>query len=163
MGSSSGFAGLKCLQWTFRVIQFCCSVAVLGIYSYFLATLLNHGMTVTTNVKALEGISAIATLYTALGVLLVCCCAGNPAPSFIAMVLDVGFVAAFIYVAVANRSGASTCTGANLDTVYGTGDAAASPSSSGGGSLPGGIGGLPTFKLACQLEMACLIASCVAV
>lgn len=166
MGSSSGLAGLKCLQWLFRGIQFCCCVVVLGIYSYYIATMVNHSMEVSTGVRAVEGISAIGTLYTALGVLLVCCCAGHPAPSFISMVLDIGLAAAFIYVAVANRAGAGSCTSGTVDTVYGSGDAGATP---GGGNdgitgVPGVTGGtrLPTFQLACQMETACLVVACIA-
>src|ERR1041384_8334575 len=110
MGSSSGLAGLKCLQWTFRGIEFGCSLIVLAIYSYFIATMSNHAMDIPTSVKAVEGIAALGTLYTGLGLLLICCCAGYPFTSFISMVLDIGLAAANIYVAVANRSGASSCS-----------------------------------------------------
>jgi hypothetical protein len=161
---SSGLAGLKCVQWLFRGIQFVCSVVILGIYSYYLATMASHKMTVSTNVKAIEGISAIGTLYTALGVLFVCCCAGFPLSSFIAIVLDVGLIAAYIYVAVGNRDGASSCTGSDVNTVYGSGDASASPSSSGSGNSIANIpvNGLPTFQMACRLETVCLAAASIA-
>lgn len=161
---SSGLAGLKCLQWLFRGIQFVCSVVILGIYSYYLATMASHKMTISTNVKAVEGISAIGTLYTALGVLFVCGCAGFPLSSFIAIVLDIGLIAAYIYVAVGNRDGASSCTGSNVSTVYGSGEASASPSTSGSGSSIANIpvGGLPTFQMACRLETVCLAAASIA-
>jgi hypothetical protein len=160
MGSSSGIAGLKCLQWLFCGILFCCSVIILSIYSYFLATMVTHQMSVPMNVKAVEGISAAGTLYTALGLLLVCCCAGHPAPSFVSIVFALGLAGSYIYVAIANRAGASTCSGGSVDTVYGSGDASATPSSSGDS---GGVAGqLPTYQKACQMEMVSLIVSCVA-
>ncbi|KAI3398905.1 hypothetical protein diail_8228, partial [Diaporthe ilicicola] len=164
MGSSSGLAGLKCLQWMFRGIQFVCSVVLLGIYSYYLATMASHKMTITTNTKAIEGISAIGTFYTALGLLFVCCCAGFPLSSFIAIVLDIGLIAAYIYVAVGNRDGASSCTGSNVNTVYGSGESNATPSSSGSGNSIANIpvSGLPTFQIACRLETVCLAAACIA-
>lgn len=166
MGSSSGLAGLKCLQWFFRGIEFGCSIVILGIYSYFIATMVSHKMTIPNGVKAVEGISAVGTLYTVLGLLLVCCCAGHPAPSFISIVIDLGLAGAYIYVAVANRAGAHSCTSGTVDTVYGSGSAGATPGGAGGGitGLAGVTSGtrLPTFQLACQMEMACLVVSCVA-
>ncbi len=158
MGSSSGLAGLKCLQWLFCGTEFCCSVVLLGVYSYFLATLLTHQMTVPTGVKAIEGISALGTLYTALGLLFVCCCAGHPAPSFISIIFAASLTGSYIYVAIANRDGTSSCTGSSVNTVYGSGDATAIP---GGGDSAGPMG-LPTYQRACQMEMTCLIVSCVA-
>ncbi|KAI1855907.1 hypothetical protein JX265_011990 [Neoarthrinium moseri] len=161
MGSSSGIAGLKCLQWVFRGIQFVCSVVMLGIYSYYLATMMKGNMTVPTYVKAVEGITAVGTVYTLVGLLLVCCCAGHAGTSFIALVLDVGLSGAYIYVAVANRDGASSCNSGTVNTVYGSGDAAASPSGAGGNII--GDVGLPTFQMACRLQTVCLIASCIAI
>lgn len=157
MAGSSGIGGLKCVQWLFRGIQFVCSVVILGINSYWLATMINHSMTVSNGTKAVEGISAAGTIYTLLGILLVCCCAGHPAPSFIAMILDIGLAGAYVYVAVANRAGASTCSGSNISTVYGSGDASATPSSSGSGVVQ-----LPTYQMACRMETAVLAAACVA-
>jgi hypothetical protein len=160
MGSSSGIAGLKCVQWILRGVQFVCSVVVLGIYAYFLATMIKGKMTVPTGVKAVEGIAGIGTVYTIVGLLLVCCCAGHAGTSFIAMVLDTGLIGGFIYVAVANKDGAGSCSGSNVNTVFGTGDAAATPSDA-NGSVIGSVG-LPTFMMACRLETVCLAAGCVA-
>ncbi|KAH8890661.1 hypothetical protein GQ53DRAFT_747384 [Thozetella sp. PMI_491] len=160
MGSSSGLAGLKCLQWLFVGIEFCCSVILLGVNSYFLATMVTHHMSVPTSIRAIEGISAVGTLYTALGILLVCACAGHPAPSFISIIFAIALAGGYIYIAIANRAGASSCSGASIDTVYGSGDAGATPSGDDGS---GGISGLPTYQRACQMEMASLIAACVAI
>ena len=166
MGTSSGLAGLKCLQWTFRGIEFGCSAVILAIYSYYLATLANHNMEITNDVKAVEGITAIGTVYTALGLLLICCCAGYPATSFISLVFDIGLACAYIYVAVANRAATGGCQGDSIYTVYGMGDASATPGGGDGGmtgvqQVTGGATRLPTYQLACQLMMVCLILACV--
>lgn len=155
--SSSSIAGLKCLQWLFRGIQFICSVVILGIYSYFLATMVNHNITIPTGLKAIEGISVIGTVYTLIGIFLVCCLAGHVATSFIALVIDIGLIGGYIYVAVANRDGASSCSGSSVGSPYGTGDADSTPSSS-----DSGVVRLPTYAVACRMESACLAASCVA-
>ncbi len=110
MGAGSGLA-LKFVQWFVRGIQFCCAALVLAVYSYFLATLHNHNLPIGSSIKAVEGISGVAVLYTILGLLLLCCLAGHPFTSFIAIVLDVAFVAGFIYIATANRDGAGSCSG----------------------------------------------------
>lgn len=157
MGRSSHIAGLKCLQWLFRGIEFVCSVVIVGIYAYFLATMMNHNITVPTDIKAIEGIAAIGTVYTLVGIFFVCCLAGHVGTSFIAVVIDVGLIGGYIYIAVANRDGASSCTGSTVGSPYGTGDANATPSTSGSGVV-----GLPTFAVACRMESACLAASCVA-
>ncbi len=156
MGAGSGVA-LKSLQWFVRGVQFCCAALVLAIYSYFLATLHNHDLPIDTWVRAVEGISGIAVLYTAFGLLLLCCLAGHAFASFIAIVLDVAFCAAFIYVASANRGGASSCTG-DVSTPFGTGDAETGKVSSGSD----GFTVLPSLKAACKLESACLAVSIVA-
>lgn len=84
--------------------------------------------------------------------------------SFIAIVLDIGLIAAYIYVAVGNRDGASSCTGSNVNTVYGSGQASASPSTGGSGNSIANIpvNGLPTFQMACRLETVCLAAASIA-
>ena len=156
MGASSGFA-LKFLQWFLRGVQFCCAALVLAVYSYFLATLRNHNLPIGTWVRAVEGIAGVGVLYTAVGLLLLCCLAGHPFTSFIAIVLDVCFIGAFIYVAVQNRGGASSCQG-KVTTPYGTGDANTDVSDSG----DGGFTVLPNQHQACQLETACLAVSVVA-
>ncbi|KAK3390126.1 hypothetical protein B0H63DRAFT_538286 [Podospora didyma] len=151
MSSTSALTGQKALQWLFRAIEFGCSIVVLGIHSYYIATMIKHSIDIPISVKAVEGISGVGALYTFLGILFVCCIAGHPAPSFISMIFDISLAGAFIYVAVANRGGASSCTGSSVDTFYGSGDANAAPGN-----------GLPIFQFACKMEMACLIVSCIA-
>ncbi|KAK5993284.1 hypothetical protein PT974_06713 [Cladobotryum mycophilum] len=117
MGVKAGL-GLKTIQWFIRGIQFCCAALILAVYSYFLASLHNHNLRIATSLRAVEGISGAATLYTLAGLLLLCCVAGLTATSLLAVVLDAAFVGAFIYVAVANRGGAGSCRG-YVDTPFG--------------------------------------------
>jgi hypothetical protein len=156
MGARSGFA-LKFLQWFIRGVQFCCAGLVLSIYSYYLATLHNHGLPIANWIRAVEGISGIATLYTICGLVLLCCLAGYPLTSFLAMVFDTAFVGGFIYIAQANRGGAGSCTGF-VNTPFGSGDSNAVVVDDG----HGGFTSLPSLHQACQLESACLAVSIVA-
>ncbi|KAJ9148334.1 Membrane-associating domain-containing protein [Pleurostoma richardsiae] len=157
MASAGGFA-LKLLQWFIRGIQFCCTAIVLAIFSYFLATLANHDLHISTWIRAVEGISGAGVLYTLLGLLLLCCLAGHPVTSFIAIVLDIAFVGGFVYVTWANRHGAGSCSG-NVNTVFGTGDADTNVVDNG----HGGVTRLPSFRTACKLETACFAVSLVAI
>ncbi|KAI1867931.1 hypothetical protein JX265_003985 [Neoarthrinium moseri] len=156
MGSKSGLA-LKFLQWFIRGIEFCCAAVVLALSSYFLAALHNHNITIPTWLRAVEGISGAGVLYTLVGLLLLCCLAGHPFTSFVAIVLDVAFIGAFIYVATAYRSGASSCRG-TVDTPFGTGNANDTPTGN-----TDGFTNLPTYRQACQMETACLAVSIVAI
>ncbi|KAF5025919.1 hypothetical protein F66182_2038 [Fusarium sp. NRRL 66182] len=155
MGAGSGTA-LKFLQWFIRGIQFACAALILAIYSYFLATLHNHNLAISNTIRAVEGISGIAVLYTAAALLLLCCLAGRTFSSFLAIVLDVAFVGAFIYVAVANKGGASSCSG-YLDTPFGRGRA--------GNTAEGsdGFTALPSYRTACRLQSACLAVAIIAI
>lgn len=152
-----GNAGLKCLQWLFRSIQFVCSIVIVGIYAYFLAMMASHGISIPTNARAVEGIAIIGTLYTLVGIFLVCCLAGHILTSFIALVVDVALIAGYIYIAVANRDGVGSCAGTSVGSPFGTGDASATPAGSENGNV-----GLPTFGVACRMETACLAAACIA-
>ncbi len=148
MGAKSTFA-LKFLQWLIRGVQFGCSAVGLALYSYFLAMAARHDVEIPKWMRAVEGITGVGVLYTLIGLLLLCCLAGHPFTSFFAIVLDVAFVGAFIYVAQANRGGAGSCTG-NVDTPLGSGDADAS------------VNNLPTFGNLCRMETAVFAVSLVA-
>lgn len=147
-----GRAGLKCLQWLIRGIQLGSAALILAVYTYFIATLATHGFEISTQIRAVEGISGSAALYGLLGVLLVCCIGGVPIASLIAIILDTGFLACFVYVAVANKHGAGNCRG-EVSTPYGRG-LAKSKVKGKRGSLA-----LPTYRVACQLQTACLAAA----
>lgn len=154
MGTKAGL-GLKFLQWFVRGIQFLCAALILGVYSYFLAALHNHDLKVPTAVRAVEGISGAAVVYSLAGLLLLCCFAGLMFTSLIAIILDVAFIGAFIYVAVANKNGASDCKG-YLDTPFGKGQEDRTANGS------GGFTNLPSFHTACKLQSACLAVAIVA-
>ncbi|OTB07814.1 hypothetical protein M426DRAFT_317705 [Hypoxylon sp. CI-4A] len=150
MGAKAGLA-LKVLQWFIRGVQFCCSALVLAIFSYFLALLTNRHLPIPTWARAVEGISGVGVLYTILGLLLLCCLAGHPFTSFIAIVLDICFIGSYIYVASATREGASSCTG-TVDTIFGTGQASDLIDNQ-----------HPTYHQVCQMETAVLAVSIVAI
>lgn len=156
MGTKAGFS-LKLLQWFIRGVQFLCAALILGVYSYFLAALHNHDINSSNSVRAVEGIAGAAALYTLLALLLLCCVAGLTFTSFLAIVLDIAFIGAFIYVAVANRSGASSCRG-YIDTPFGRGRA---QDTAEGNS--GGFTALPSYHTACRLQSACLAVSIIAI
>jgi ABC-type anion transport system duplicated permease subunit len=149
---------LKGLQWFLRAIEFCCAALILGVFSYYLAALHSHGLNIDNYTKSIEGISGAAVLYTLIGLLLLCFVAGLPFFSLCAILMDLAFVGAFIYVAYETRSGARSCSG-TITTVFGTGDANSD------NTVPDPNGGsisLPSFKQACQLETACFSVSIVA-
>jgi hypothetical protein len=149
MGKGSGLA-LKSLQWFIRAVEFCCAAVILAIFSYFLASLTNHHIHVATWIRAVEGISGAATLYTLIGLFLLCFVAGHAFFSFVAIALDICFVGAFVYLAVANRHGAGSCRG-QVDTVFGSGNASSNvrdPHSSSWTALP-------RLRTACRLQTAC--------
>lgn len=155
MGAKSGLA-LKSLQWLVRGIQFLCAALILGVYSYFLAALHNHSLPIPTSARAVEGIAGAAVVYTLVGLILLCCVAGLLFTSAIAIVLDLAFVGAFVYVAVANRHGAGSCRG-YLDTPFGSGrsgDTAEAPSE--------GFTALPSFRTTCRLQTACMAVAIIA-
>lgn len=156
--SGTGLA-LKSLQCFLRAVQFCCAALVLAIFSYFLAALQNHGLNTDYYARSVEGISGIAALYTLINLLLLCSLAGRTLFFLIAILMDLAFMGAFIYVAYATRSGVGGCSG-TVDTIFGTGDANA------GNTVPapnGGVTALPSFKQACQLMAACCAVSIVAI
>jgi hypothetical protein len=154
MGARSGLA-LKGVQWFLRGVEFCCAALILGVYSYFLATLHNHDLRIDNDIRAVEGISGAAVLYTLVGLLLLCCCAGITFASIIAIILDLAFAGAFIYVAVANRNGASSCRG-YLDSPFGNGAAEDTANGS------DGFTNLPSYRTACRLQSACLAVAIIA-
>ncbi|KAI1182491.1 hypothetical protein F5B17DRAFT_420134 [Nemania serpens] len=150
MGSKSGLA-LKALQWFVRGIQFLSCAVVLALFSYFLAVASQHKFTIPVWSRAVEGISGVGVLYTLAGLLLLCCVAGHPFASAIAIILDIAFVGAFIYVAQANRGGAGSCTN-TVNTVFGS-----RPATDRLGS------GLPTYRQICQIHKAVLAVSIIAI
>ncbi|KAG6102700.1 hypothetical protein E4U31_003269 [Claviceps sp. LM219 group G6] len=103
---------LKNLLWTIRSLQLLCATLVLAIFSYLLVALHEYGLQIDVDLRAVEGISGAAVLYTLINMLSQCCLAsGLGCMSPLAVVLDVGFMAGFIFVAVVNKNGARACRG----------------------------------------------------
>lgn len=61
--------------------------------------------------KAVEGISGAAALYTAFAVILVCFLGGITLFAFLGLFLDVLFCGAFIAIAILTRGAAKKCSG----------------------------------------------------
>ncbi|OAQ97280.1 hypothetical protein LLEC1_01739 [Akanthomyces lecanii] len=149
--------GLKTVQWLIRSVQLLCAVIILGIYSYFLAALSNHSLATPTNVRAVEGIAGVAVAYALLGLLLLCCLAGRTLPAFAAMCIDFALLSAYIFVAVANKDGAGSCSGDEVGTVFGKGKADDTL------DADGGFTKIPSYHTACKLETACLAIAIIAI
>ncbi|KAG6045250.1 hypothetical protein E4U39_002570 [Claviceps sp. Clav50 group G5] len=115
------FLALKNLLCTIRSLQFLCATLIFAIFSYLLVALHEHGLQIDVDVRAVEGISGAAVLYTLINMLSQCCLAsGLGCMSPLAVVLDVGFTAGFIFVAVVNKNGAGACRG-YTDSPFGWG------------------------------------------
>lgn len=146
-GKGGGLA-LKGVSWILRGIEFCCAAIILGIFSWFLYELKHHGLFIATYIRAVEGISGAAVLYTLLALLLVCFIGGIAIFSIIGLLLDLAFCGAFIYLAYATRHGASSCSGF-VRTPLGNGTVGqlvvAAPKN----------GLLPSLKSSCKLQTAC--------
>lgn len=156
MGSKTSFT-LKTVQWFQRAVQFCCCCIVLGIFSYYLATLSNHSLPISNYIRAVEGISGVGALYTALSLLLLCCLGGFGFFALFAVALDVAFVGAFAFVVWETRNGAGSCDG-NVETPFGNGDANSTPTAGKDGGTA-----LPKLGMACRLETAAFAVSVVAI
>lgn len=74
--------------------------------------LTHHNQSIPTWMKAVEGISGAAVIYTAFAVLLVCFLGGITAFAIFGLLLDLLFCGAFVAIAVLTRAGAKTCTAA---------------------------------------------------
>jgi len=148
-----GGAALKLFQTVLYAIEFLCAAVILGIYSYFLSVLADRNAVIYTWVKAVEGVSGAAVLYTMFAVLLTCCLGGKTLFALIAIVLDILFCAAFVALAVLTRDGAHSCSN-RVVTPLGTGQ-----SSSKQGFRSNGQGDQITYAVslgtACRLNTAC--------
>lgn len=125
---------------------------ILGIFAYFLAALNNHNQHIPTWIKAVEGISGVAVLYTLCALFFVFCLGGMLIFSSLGMLLDLCFLGAFIYLAYATRQGRHSCSG-NVNTPLGSGNTNVNnqvPFS----NTKGGVK-LPSLSTACKLNKAC--------
>lgn len=146
MGHKAGLA-LKSAQWFLRFVQFCCCAVVLALFSYFLAHLHRNNLPINNHLKAVEGISGLGVLYTLLALIFLCCVAGVIFASAIAILLDICFAGAFIYVASRLGGGTRSCDANLIETPIGNGNPRAD-------SL---------YSNACRMEKACLAVSIIAI
>ncbi|KAG6049313.1 hypothetical protein E4U17_006860 [Claviceps sp. LM77 group G4] len=115
------FLALKNLLCTIRSLQLLCATLILAIFSYLLVALHEYSFQIDVDVRAVEGISGAAVLYTLINMLSQCCLASGLGCMWpLAVVLDVGFTAGFIFVAVVNKNGAGACHG-YTDSPFGRG------------------------------------------
>merc|ERR1712093_133805 len=89
-----GGIALKSVSLFFRAIEFGCAAVIIGIFSYYLATLTDHSLPISVHIKAVEGISGAAVLYTLAALVLVCRLGGIAFFSALGMVLDFAFSSA---------------------------------------------------------------------
>ncbi|KAK0638677.1 hypothetical protein B0T16DRAFT_421547 [Cercophora newfieldiana] len=159
MGARTGSA-LHALKLFLRTIQLLCAAVILALFSYFLATLSNHSLPISQDIRAVEGISGSAVLYSALCIITLCCFARtvHPFTSLVSMVLDVAFCAAFIYVASVNKGGTASCDSGFVNTPFGSGDVATGVVEGGGGWTA-----LPSLATACRMQTACLAVAVVGI
>jgi hypothetical protein len=141
-----GGALLRFGQTGLRIIELLAAIVALAIFSYFLAVLSDHHIHIATWLRAVEGISGAAVLYLLFAVILTLFLGGIAFFAFIAVLLDIAFVGAFIYVAWETRHGANSCTG-YVRTPLGNGQAKAP-------TPYGNTDWLPNLHQACQLNTA---------
>ncbi|KAI9836757.1 MAG: hypothetical protein M1837_003245 [Sclerophora amabilis] len=153
---SFGGAFLRTLQTLLRVVELLASLLILGVFSYFLAVLRSNDLVIANWVKAVEGMSGAAVLYTAFAVLLTFFLGGIRFFAFLAIVLDLCFVACFAAIAVLTRNGSNSCTGI-VSTPLGKGDVSTGESTENGfGFGSNGTGDYePNLSRACKLTQAC--------
>ncbi|KZF19532.1 hypothetical protein L228DRAFT_271327 [Xylona heveae TC161] len=113
---------LKLTATTLRCIQFLASALILAIFSYYLAVLANRDLTIARWMKAVEGMSGAAVLYTILAILFTCFLGGVTFFALVAILLDICFVGCFVAIAILTRHGVGSCTG-NVNTPLGSGPA----------------------------------------
>src|SRR5262249_55511391 len=133
---------LRIGQTGLRILEFGCAAIILGIYSYFLAVLSRHDITIPTWEKAVEGMTGVAALYTIFGILFTICLGGVSFFAFLAVLLDFCFAGCSAAIAYYTRHGANSCRGV-VNTPLGTGpDNAAAP-------------GAGDWGFVCRLNTAC--------
>ncbi|OJD27967.1 hypothetical protein ACJ73_00623 [Blastomyces percursus] len=149
----------------FRLLQLACSVIILGIFSYFLVVLTDHNIPIARWIKAVEGISGVATLYTLAASIFTLCIGGIAFIAALMLFLDVCFIAGFIAIAIMTRHGADSCTGI-VNTPLGTGNANQPAPGFGEGGFGTGSDNnftyMPSLGSACRLQKGTLAVAIIA-
>lgn len=130
-----------------------------------MSVLADRDRPISTQDKAIEGLSGVAVLYTIFAVVLTCCLGGVTFFAFVGLVLDVLFIGAMIAIAIMTRHGANSCNGF-VRTPLGNGQANSNTGGFGGRGFGTGSGENVTYSVtlrtACQLETAAFAVSLVA-
>ncbi|KAK4927320.1 hypothetical protein LTR66_016294 [Elasticomyces elasticus] len=151
---SIGGVFLRFGSFGLRLLQFLCAALGVSIFSYFIAELVNHNAGVSGTTKAVEGLTGAATIYTLFAVLFTLCLGGNAFFGYLAVILDLLFMGAFIAVAVLTRNGAHSCSGV-VNTPLGTGNV-------GQTALASTSSWVPQYGTACKLNTAVFAVSIIA-
>ncbi|KAL8719560.1 MAG: hypothetical protein Q9225_003434 [Loekoesia sp. 1 TL-2023] len=107
---SKGGVALRGVTTFLRSVEFLGSALVLGITSYWLGVLTHRNDSLPTWMKAVEGMAGGAVIYTGFAVILTCFLGGFTFFAFLAVLLDVLFVGAFVAIAILTRGGARSCS-----------------------------------------------------
>ncbi|KAI4101767.1 MAG: hypothetical protein L6R37_004795 [Teloschistes peruensis] len=105
-----------------RSIEFLGSALVLGITSYWLGVLTHRNAALPTWMKGVEGMAGGAVIYTGFAVILTCFLGGFTFFAFLAVLLDILFVGAFVAIAILTRGGGRSCSGSSPPSVLGPGN-----------------------------------------
>ncbi|KAL9600253.1 MAG: hypothetical protein Q9219_003297 [cf. Caloplaca sp. 3 TL-2023] len=119
---SKGGVALRGVTTFLRSVEFLGSALILGITSYWLGVLTHRNASLPTWMKAVEGMAGGAVIYTGFAVILTCFLGGLTFFAFLAVLLDILFVGAFVAIAILNRGGARSCSGSNPPSVLGAGN-----------------------------------------
>ena len=136
-----------------RILQFLLSLVQMAIYAYFVSNIREAGYRVNDWTGAILGITTASTIYTLFGIVFTLCLGGNTLFGNLAILLDVAFIGAYIFVSWATRAARHSCDGV-VYTPIGAGSAAQSTGLTVAGNL----------RRACQMEkvvFAFAIALCV--
>jgi len=106
---------------TLYFLEFLASATILGIFSYFLARNHEAGLPIAIWMRAVDGLAGSATLYTLLAILLTFFLGGIIFFALIAIILDILFIGAFIFVAYETRGAARNCNTVTDQAFFGNG------------------------------------------
>lgn len=126
-----------------RILQFIFSIICLGIYAYFVSNIRDAGFRPSDWTGAILGISTASSIYTLFGIVFTLCLGGNILFGNLAIILDVAFIGAFIFVSYATRAARHSCSGYVV-----------TPLGSGAADAETGLTIASSLRRACHLETA---------
>lgn len=157
MASISAAVAARWANFLLRILQFCASAIILGVFAYFLAALGDHDLPIEPWHIAVTAISGAAMAYSAVAIPFSLFWGGKSFFSVIGMGLDFVFGAGMVAIAIMDRGGTQSCSG-RVDTPLGIGNADGNAAGFGDGGFGVGDGQKFTYmvdlKLACRLQKA---------